>query len=374
MKIEKYQAKGKTKYRFQAYLGIDDLTGKPLRVQRAGFDSKKEAEIVFLALKLKADDEIKERRKFKDVYEEWLEQYRLTVKSSTLNKTKELFKNHIKPELGNYYVGAITLKQTQKATNKWAKKLVKYREVVGYASSVFDHAIRSGLISDNPFRLVIYPTKKKVEKKDNYYDKNELKKFLELAERDMSQLWFTYFRLLAFTGLRKSEALSLTWADIDFKKAELTVNKTLAVGENNTVYVSEPKTEDGHRLLHLDKVTLDILRSWRLAQIKDMTGLGFNPMSKSQLVFATLSNKPFPLSNPNHRLASLIKKHGLKEISPHGFRHTHCSMLFEAGATIPEVQKRLGHKDIKVTMNIYNHVTKYKQQEAVEKLAEYLAF
>jgi len=47
---------------------------------------------------------------------------------------------------------------------------------------------------------------------------------------------------------------------------------------------------------------------------------------------------------------------------------------FESGASIPEVQKRLGHTDIKVTMNIYNHVSRYKQEEAVDKLAEYLAF
>ena len=49
------------------------------------------------------------------------------------------------------------------------------------------------------------------------------------------------------------------------------------------------------------------------------------------------------------------------QITPHGFRHTHCSLLFESGASIKEVQERLGHKDIKTTMNIYAHLN-YKNK------------
>lgn len=45
-----------------------------------------------------------------------------------------------------------------------------------------------------------------------------------------------------------------------------------------------------------------------------------------------------------------------------------------AGATIPEVQDRMGHTDIQTTMNNYDHVSKHRKEEAVNKLAEYLAF
>ena len=64
---------------------------------------------------------------------------------------------------------------------------------------------------------------------------------------------------------------------------------------------------------------------------------------------------------------------GVRLISPHGLRHTHCSLLFEAGATLKEVQDRLGHSDIKTTMNIYAHVTEKKKEETALKFAEYLA-
>ena len=51
------------------------------------------------------------------------------------------------------------------------------------------------------------------------------------------------------------------------------------------------------------------------------------------------------------------KKYPLKHVTLHGFRHTHCSLLFEMGTPLEEVQERLGHTDIKTTMNIYTHVT-----------------
>ncbi|MBO0427820.1 tyrosine-type recombinase/integrase [Vagococcus fluvialis] len=64
----------------------------------------------------------------------------------------------------------------------------------------------------------------------------------------------------------------------------------------------------------------------------------------------------------------------IKRITPHGFRHTHCSLLFESGANINQVQERLGHKDIKTTMNIYVHVTEKVKEETGQKFAQYVNF
>ena len=63
----------------------------------------------------------------------------------------------------------------------------------------------------------------------------------------------------------------------------------------------------------------------------------------------------------------------LLQISPHSFRHTHCSQLFEAGATIKEVQERLGHENTQTTMDIYAHVTQKAKNEVADKFASYIA-
>lgn len=62
----------------------------------------------------------------------------------------------------------------------------------------------------------------------------------------------------------------------------------------------------------------------------------------------------------------------LDKITPHGLRHTHCSLLFEAGASLKEVQVRLGHSDVKTTMDIYTHVTKKAKEGAIQKFATFL--
>ena len=56
----------------------------------------------------------------------------------------------------------------------------------------------------------------------------------------------------------------------------------------------------------------------------------------------------------------------------HGLRHTHCSILFSMGASIKDVQARLGHTDIQTTMNIYDHVTKEEKKDTADRFAKFM--
>lgn len=62
----------------------------------------------------------------------------------------------------------------------------------------------------------------------------------------------------------------------------------------------------------------------------------------------------------------------MRKITPHGFRHTHASLLFEAGASMKQVQSRLGHSNIKTTMNVYTHVTKEGKEETADIFGDYM--
>lgn len=64
----------------------------------------------------------------------------------------------------------------------------------------------------------------------------------------------------------------------------------------------------------------------------------------------------------------------LPYVSTHAFRHTHCSLLFEAVATIKSVQDRLRHSDVKTTMDIYAHVTVCAKEDAIQRFESYLNF
>lgn len=62
------------------------------------------------------------------------------------------------------------------------------------------------------------------------------------------------------------------------------------------------------------------------------------------------------------------------KIAIHGFRHNFASLLFESGASVKEVQDRLGHSDIQTTMNIYAHVTEKAKKNTGDKFAKYVNF
>lgn len=95
---------------------------------------------------------------------------------------------------------------------------------------------------------------------------------------------------------------------------------------------------------------------------------------QEQFLFTNKFNSLYYPQAPNDWLYNILEKYNLPKITLHGFRHTHASLLFESGANFAEVKERLGHKDIKTTMNIYTHVTPEKIQETGERFANYVNF
>lgn len=173
-------------------------------------------------------------------------------------------------------------------------------------------------------------------------------------------------RLLAFSGIRKGEALSLTWDDLNFTTNELRINKAISRGKDNQLYVKTTKTGLA-RTMKTDDKTMAVMKEWKKKQKQEYLILGFNTMQPKQLVFSNEVNEDLQPTKTRKWLLNVQKKYKLGTITTHGLRHTHCSLLFEAGASLKEVQDRLGHSDVQTTLNIYTHVTKKAKEEAIMK-------
>ncbi|MEA0564467.1 site-specific integrase [Lysinibacillus irui] len=378
--IQTYKKDGKNFYMFQIYVGTDPLTGKRLKTTRRGFNTKKEAQLAAARLQIEIDKgEFRKKSvdTFNDIYKLWIEQYKNTVQESTLVKTKGIFKNHILPSLGDYKIEKITVQVCQKHVNEWFNKLQKFRTTKSYASKVFDYAVILGFITDNPLKRVTMPKniEQPVDSEEiNYYTKEQLIQFLKYLEIEKNFKAYTLFRLLAFSGMRKGEALALTWYDINFKEAEIRINKALSRGEENRLYVKTTKTKSSIRTIKIDMITMDILKEWKKQQQEDCLVLGYNTLQPKQLVFSNECNEYLQPTKTRKWMLQVQKKYDLEKITTHGLRHTHCSLLFEAGVSIKEVQDRLGHSDIQTTMNIYTHVTEKAKEVAAEKFAKYMDF
>ena len=379
--IREYRLKnGEKRYSFQIYIGTDEKTGKQRRTTRRGFKTRKEAELQLARLRIKIDKgEFKAKKQnytFRELYEIWIESYEPTVEESTFVKTETIFRIHLLPAFGDMLISKITIDDCQKKTNEWAEKYKSYRKFKAYASRIFDFAITRDLITRNPFDYVITPRQpKEVSLKGieqgNFYTREELINFLECAKKDKKEMSYPLFYLLAFTGMRKGEALALTWGDINFSTKMITIDKALGQGKDNRLYPKAPKTGD-IRFISIDKGTIEVLLSWKDRLEEMYTPLGFDISDRNQLVFPNTVNGYLQLNKTNYWIKRIQRENNLKEITTHGLRHTHCTLLFEAGASLQEVQDRLGHSDSQTTYNIYTHITAEGQKKAVDSFSEFM--
>lgn len=379
--IKEYTTKKGSLYKIVGYLGTDPLTGKQVNIKKGGFTTKHDANVYLsqAVIKLQNNQYIDSTshvsKTYQEVYEEWLLQYKNTVRESTFFKTQSMFKNNILPIFSNLRINSITTPFIQDNANKWFAKYKNYKKIINYNFSVLAYALRMGYIHVNHKDRFVMPKKIRVRKDESmsYYTKDELIELLEYIKQDTSIEWLSFFRLLSFTGMRKGECLALTWNDIDFTNQTVTVNKTLAVGMNSKQIVQPPKTLESYRTITLDDNTVLWLKKWKIEQAKALLKFGHNAMSENQLVYCQCSkNKMYCLGKPATMLKQVCKKHNFKIINIHGFRHTHASLLFESGATMEVVRDRLGHTDIQTTINIYTHVTQKSRDKTAQNFANHM--
>ena len=380
--IKQYTKKtdGKKYYMFQLYLGKDEITKKDRYTTRRGFKTKKEAEIAQARLKTEiADNGLlnTDITTFKEIYELWYEGYQHTIKESTLLVNQHIF-NLVLDKLGDMQLKKITLPYCQKVINGYSKifSLAVLKKIKIYGSMIFDYAVKMKVIYNNPMKDVLLPKKEDditSDDKDKYYSKEELRQFLKLVDNEQDIKLTAMFRVLAYTGIRKGELQALNWSDVDFTNNTININKTLALNTAKRIVVQTPKSKSSIRNISIDEQTANILKRWKIKQKEIFLMIGTR-FKKNQSCFTEeVTNSYLYLNFMNTNLKRICKKNDFKLIKVHGFRHTHCSLLFESGFTIQEVQDRLGHSDLKTTMSIYAHVTEKQRDNMADKFAKFMA-
>ncbi|EHB4974678.1 site-specific integrase [Enterococcus faecalis] len=389
--IKEYTKKdGSKAYKFQTYLGTDPLTGKKKFTTRRGFKTKKEADLALSRLKIEIAEKGLSSRKlnnqysFKDVYDLWKESYERTVTPNTFIRVESLFKKQILPTFGSLRIEHIKPAYCQKVVNDWYEKYATFGALKAYTTKVFNYAQKLEILDSNPMIIIDTPRKKYSTDKIKFYEKDILIKFLETVEKTQPYHVFTFFRLVSFSGLRKGEMLALTWDNIDFSKSEIHVKRTITKNSNGELILGlTPKTKASVRTLSIDEKTMLVLKKWYMLQKEEFFKRGVS-LQKEQLVFSTEKNGIVALTTPNRWLEKICKEYHFEDIKIHGFRHTHCSLLFESAMEqsqngdisqwLKVIQERMGHAKIQTTLNIYNHVTKKAQQNFEKQFANFATF
>lgn len=375
--IKKYTTKnGETRYLFQTYLGIDPVTGKERRTTRRGFKTIKEAKQAERNLLLDVEENGlpsgKTKTTFKEIASLWFESYQNTVKPTTAKNLKSKLDTMIENYFEDIQINDITVVFCQDLFLKLSKKYVMYASYTSILNRIMRYAVLLDIINNNPLDKVIKPKSKEIQKKENYYTKEELNKFLTVAKKDSSQVFYTLTHTIAYTGLRIGEALALRWSDINFIDKMISVNHTLVTLDGEQVLQS-PKTKASKRTISVDQYTLKLLKGWQLEQKKEFFKLGKPYLHDENFIFTNSTGTVYVPTEIGKILRRLIKRNNLKPISPHGLRHTHASLLFESGIQPKEISDRLGHNNIKTTLDLYTHINDNQRSNAVDKFIAFMS-
>lgn len=381
MSIIKYKAKkSKTGYLYKVriYRVID---GKRQDFFKSGFKTLREAkQYETLMMQKKYSGELTEllstsNKSFIDVFEEWFKTYQDTVELTTSVRTDDLFRLHILPSLGKFKISKITPWHCQELITEKGKTFRNIKQIKSYISQIFEFAIKMKLISDNPVKGVVLPKREKIESQ-NYFTVQELHQFLKIVKEEEPYKNYALFRLLAYSGLRKGELYSLRWSDLDFDNLILSVSKNLG-RINGKALEKSTKNKFSVRQIRLDQDTVDILSEWKRQSLREKGKLTVTPLNLGESYMFTFINRngeeePLYQDYINSILKRIIDKHGLKKITPHGFRHTHATLMIEIGIDPVNTAKRLGHASSQMTLDTYSHTTAVGEVKAINKFANYM--
>ena len=377
MKINEIKKQdGSTVYRANVYLGVDAVTGKKVttkvtartkkelktKAQQAQFDFKANGSTRFKASTITT---------YKELALLWWDSYKDTVKPNTQDNVHKILNNHILPLFGSFKLDKLTTPLIQSIINKVANKTNKgetgaylyYDKIHALNKRILQYGVVMQAIPFNPAREVILPRniQKAKRQKVKHFNNEELRQFIDyLDSLDSNRYRYYYetvlYKFLLATGCRINEALALSWSDIDLDNSVVHITKTL----NCELELNSPKSKSGYRDIDIDQQTATMMKRYQRKQTQEAWKLG----GTETVVFSDFIN-----AYPNYkavagRLKSHFKKAGVNNIGFHGFRHTHASLLLNSGIPYKELQHRLGHSTLSMTMDTYSHLSKENAKKA----------
>ena len=319
--------------------------------------------------------------------DEWVAGLKLA--DSTIKGYKKIIRNHITPQLGDIQLDKLTATRIArhyrdlethgradhvgKGQPLSANSVHKIHVVLG---AILDAGIEDGPLTVNPTkkkRTVKAPKSSEVRAQKPEivtWTAEQLTTFLAWNRDELKDELFPLWRLIAYTGMRRSEAFALKWNDINTKTMRVSIRR--AVNTEDWTQTKTTKTGNA-RVIDVDAETLKVLASYKVA----CADLSFDLAKADAFVFADDDGK---LRSPDamtvrwdRRLKwATAKFDTLTRVTLKGLRHTHAMLLLELGEHPKVVQERLGHSTITTTMNIYSYVTPTMQRSAVDRFAAHL--
>ena len=199
---------------------------------------------------------------------------------------------------------------------------------------------------------------------------DELAAFLTFTAQDRE---LVLYHVAAATGMRRGELLGLRWRDVDLNAARLSV-KQQYTRQGNGLGSGPPKSRKSIRTIDVDQETIALLREQQERQRFDRRAWGTGYRADLDLVFCRPGGSAEDPNVIGRRFARRVRKLAtVPQIGLHGLRHTHATLLLEAGVDVKTVSERLGHDTVQTTLELYGHVTHTMRSNAAARFGSLLS-
>lgn len=311
--------------------------------------------------------------KLDDWFNRWLKVYKeKSVRPNTIREYTHIYNKNISPFLGNCNINFLVKSNIQyliDITNENGYGFERQNKIKVILSDMFSRAMEDDLMVKNPAKGVKLRCKK--EFNAHSLSITEQEKFFEACK---DTFYDNLFNVALNTGLRPGELFALTESDIHLNERYIDVNKTLVyqkylTDSKKTFHIEPPKTEQSYRHVPINSICYEYLI--RQIELKKVVSCK-KSAKQSEYLFITKFNTPLNSQIYSDAIKAVIENNNLADeitiFSGHTFRHTFATRCFEAGVPAKVVQSYLGHASLKMTMDLYTHVTKEKSFADIEKI------
>jgi len=303
-----------------------------------------------------------------DFLSEWLETVvKDQVRPSTVRSYTDIVNQHLRPDLGDIPISSLRPQDIASLlaskSSSLSPRTVQYIHAV--LRRALNFAVRWDVVPRNVATLVDPPRAPRVPQSPL----SLLQAKALLAEASNHRLYALYAVAISM-GLRRGEALALSWDDIDFGAGTLVVNKSLQRIDGALLFV-EPKTERANRTLQLPDFCISALRAHRVRLHQERLVKG-SRWRDHNLVFPSTVGTPMEPRNLTRQFHEMCARASIPRRRFHDLRHTCATLMLAQGVPARVVMEVLGHSDFGTTMNIYSHVMPVLLDDAAAQMSELL--
>ena len=304
-----------------------------------------------------------------ELFEKYIDIKSGILKQSTLNSNKCLWNNHVKDVIGKKKIRDIKRTDVQcfYVFLQRHKKLKKgsIRVIHNMIYGTLEMAIDDDILPKNPARRCLKDVPEdKTEKQPLTIE--QANSLLEFCKDSIYNIYIPFLVITYGTGLRVAEACGLCWEDIDMENRLIYVKRQLRYGNINgkgyIPYIDTPKTEAGQRVIPMTESVYHAFYEQRKMNFMLGRRCDVEVDGYSNFVFISRNNTPYKPCLVEGFVRNIEKAYNkahsdnpLPHLTPHVLRHTFCTIYASKQMEIKALQIAMGHKDIRTTMDIYNH-------------------